>query len=98
MRTKELKLIKRKKYRTSNIVSYEMVAPKTVNEIASYLSQYVDGITPSIVKRLWASGKMASNSNRSNLLYADDYIESLMMVEDEKKKRIKELEKKHGRF
>jgi hypothetical protein len=31
-------------------------------------------------------------------LFASDYVEELQMREDEKKKRIKELEKKHGRF
>ena len=101
MKSRTLKLIKRKKYRTSNIVSLEMVLPRTADEISSHLSQYLDGITPSIVRRLWKSGEMSPSKidkNRSCFLFADDYVEDLMRKEDEKKQRRRELEKKHGRF
>ena len=101
MRARTLRLVKRKKYRTSNIVSLDMVEPRTAEEISTSLSRYLDGITPSIVKRLWKEGEMSvgsANNNRSCYLFADDYVEDLMRKEDEKKKRRKELEKKHGRF
>ena len=78
-----------------------MMKPRTAEEISSHLSMYLDGITPSIVRRLWKTGEMAcgsANPNRSNYFYAEEYLEDLQRKEDDKKKRRKELEKKYGRL
>lgn len=101
MKARKLKLIKRKKYRNSNMVTFEEMSPRTAEEIAAYLSEYVEGITPSIVKRLWKTGELACGSTdrtHSNYFYADEYIESLMRKEDEQEEKMKQLEKKHGRL
>jgi len=101
LKSRTIKIVKRKKYRDSNIVNYEMMKPRTAEEISSHLSQYLDGITPSIVRALWKTGEMAcgsANHNRSNYFYAEEYLESLQRKEDERKQKRKELEKKYGRF
>ena len=101
MRQRKLKLIKRKKYRTSNIVSYDDMRPRTAEEISEYLAQYVKGITPSIVRRLWKTGELSCGStdkSHSNFYYADEYIEGLMRKEDEQEDKMRQLEKKHGRL
>lgn len=101
MKARKLKLIKRKKYRNSNMVTFEEMSPRTAEEISAYLSEYVEGITPSIVKRLWKTGELACGStdrNHSNYFYADEYIESLMRKEDEREEKMRQLEKKHGRL
>lgn len=101
MKARKLKLIKRKKYRNSNMVTFEEMSPRTAEEISEYLSEYVEGITPSIVKRLWKTGELACGSTdrtHSNYFYADEYIESLMRKEDEQEEKMKQLEKKHGRL
>jgi len=101
MKSKKLKIVKRIKYRTSNIIPYEKMQPRTAEEIASHLSMYLDGITPSMVRALWKTGEMAcgsANHNRSNYFYAEEYLEGLQRKEDEKKQKRKELEKKYGRF
>lgn len=101
MRQAKITLKKRKKYRTSNIVSLEMVIPRTATEISEHLSKYLNGITPQLVLRLLSAGVISPdklNKKKSCYLFADDYVEELQMKEDEKKQRIKDLEKKHGRF
>ena len=101
MRKTNIRLRKRKKYRTSNIVSLEMTLPRTASEIATHLSQWLDGITPQIVLRLLSAGVISPskiNKKQSCYLFAEDYVEELQAKEDERKQRIKELEKKHGRF
>ena len=101
MRQNTITLKKRKKYRTSNIVPLDMVVPRDANEISEYLSQYLNGITPRLVLRLLSAGVISPSQfskKMSCYLFASDYVEELQMREDEKKKRIKELEKKHGRF
>jgi len=101
MRQTKITLKKRKKYRTSNIVSLEMVIPRTATEISEHLSKYLNGITPKLVLRLLSAGVISPdklNKRMSCYLFADDYVEELQMKEDEKKQLLKDLEKKHGRF
>lgn len=101
MRRNNITIIKRKKYRTSNIVPYEMVIPRTAKEISEHLSKYLSGVTPNLVLRLLSAGVISPSQFSKKLscyLFADDYVEELQRAEDEKKKRLKELEKKHGRL
>lgn len=101
MRQIKITLKKRKKYRTSNIVTIDAVLPRTAKEMSSYLSNYLAGITPQMVLRLLSAGVISPsklNRKESCYLFADDYIEELQRKEDEKKQRLKELEKKHGRL
>lgn len=101
MKPRKLTLIKRKKYRNSNMVTFEDMTPRTAEEMSEYLSEFVGGITPSIVRRLWKTGELACGSTdktHSNYFYADEFIEGLMRKEDEQLQKLQQLEKKHGRL
>jgi DNA-binding transcriptional MerR regulator len=101
MKSRTIKIIKRKPYRTSNIVPYEKFIGRTAAQIASYLSQWLDGLSIAKVKELMKNNEIAHGSaepNKSNYFYAEEYVEALQRREDERKAQRKALEKKHGRF